>query len=261
MNPFFKTKIIFFLFVLISFKSIASQTDDTGLINFSDATIFTFKQHKNELQKVIEVLQEEVQKRSGILWKVSKKQSKNDQPQIIIGFENDKNSLPDPWKKKLNQLEDIGPEGYQLIVLPDMNKVLIFAKDKRGALYGVGKLLRKMEIRKKEVLVPKEMEISSTPRYAIRGHQLGYRPKTNSYDAWSVAQFDQYIRELAIFGANSIEIMPPRTDDDFTSRHMQLPAIEMIEAQSRICNDYDMDVWMWYPNMGSDYTNAKTIKA
>lgn len=256
----FKTGIIFILFLLISFGLIASQLNDTELIDFSEATIYTSKKSNVDLQKVIEVLQEEVLKRSGISWKVSKKQSKNDQHQIIIGFEGDKNSLPESWNNKINQLEDIGPEGFHLIVLPDAKKVLILAKDKRGALYGIGKLLRKMEIREGEVLVPTEIQISSTPKYAIRGHQLGYRPKTNSYDAWSVAQFDQYIRELAIFGANSIEIMPPRTDDDFMSKHMQLPAIEMIEAQSKICNDYDMDVWMWYPNMGSDYTNAKTIE-
>jgi hypothetical protein len=73
--------------------------------------------------------------------------------------------------------------------------------------------------------------------------------------------FEQYIRELALFGANSIEIVPPRTDDDFTSRHMQLPAIEMIAKQSRIADQFDMDVWIWYPNMGSDYSHPDTVKA
>jgi hypothetical protein len=104
------------------------------------------------------------------------------------------------------------------------------------------------------------LAISSTPAYPIRGHQLGYRPKTNAYDAWSVAQYDSYIRDLAMFGANSIEIMPPRTDDDATSVNMKLPAIKMIAEQSRICRDYGLDVWMWYPNMGSDYTSPDSIK-
>ena len=69
-----------------------------------------------------------------------------------------------------------------------------------------------------------------------------------------------YIRDLVIFGANSIEIMPPRTDDDFTSVHMKLPAIRMIAEQSRICKEYGLNVWMWYPNMGSDYTSPDSIK-
>jgi len=109
-------------------------------------------------------------------------------------------------------------------------------------------------------LVPVSATISTTPVYSVRGHQLGYRPKTNSYDAFSVAQFDQYIRELALFGANSIEIVPPRTDDDATSVHMKLDPIKMIAEQSRICKSYGLDVWMWYPNMGIDYRNEKTIQ-
>jgi len=108
--------------------------------------------------------------------------------------------------------------------------------------------------------VPANLKISSTPKYPIRGHQLGYRPKTNSYDAWLPKQFDNYIRDLAIFGANSIEIMPPRTDDNFTSVHMKIPAMEMIVEQSKICDSYGMDVWMWYPNLGSDYSHPDSIK-
>ncbi len=45
---------------------------------------------------------------------------------------------------------------------------------------------------------------------------MGYRPKNNTLDAWEPAQFEQYIRELAFFGADSIEILPPRTDDELT---------------------------------------------
>jgi hypothetical protein len=67
--------------------------------------------------------------------------------------------------------------------------------------------------------------------------------------------FDHYIRDSALFGANSIEIMPPNTDDDFSNSHMVLPAIKMIAEQSRICKKYGLDVWMWYPNMGSNYTS------
>ena len=54
--------------------------------------------------------------------------------------------------------------------------------------------------------------------------------------------------------------MPPRTDDDLTSVHMKLPAIEMIAEQSRICKEYGLNVWMWYPNMGSDYTSPDSIR-
>ena len=52
------------------------------------------------------------------------------------------------------------------------------------------------------------VDIATAPAYPIRGHQLGYRAQANSYDAWDAAQFEQYIRELTFFGANSIEGIP-----------------------------------------------------
>ena len=53
----------------------------------------------------------------------------------------------------------------------------------------------------------------------MRGHQLGYRPKTNAYDAWSVPMWEQYIRELAIFGTNS-----DRADSAALGRRRRQPA-------------------------------------
>jgi hypothetical protein len=42
---------------------------------------------------------------------------------------------------------------------------------------------------------------------------------------------------------------------------MKLPAIQMIAEQSRICKSYGLDLWMWYPNMGSNYTSSDSINA
>jgi len=260
MLQFNHAKSIIFFMLLNSLISLSWIVNAQPWLQFKEATIYVSKKDKDELMKVVQVLQEEVANRSGITFKISNKLQKGDKPQIIISLEGEKNILPSSITFALDQLQDIGPEGYKLIVLPNEEKTIVYARNKRGALYGVGKLLRKMEIRQNEILVPGDITLSSDPTYEIRGHQLGYRPKTNSYDAWSVAQFDQYIRELAIFGANSIEIMPPRTDDDFTSRHMKISALEMIREQSRICDDYDLDVWMWYPNMGTDYSNTDSIE-
>ncbi len=229
------------------------------MMDFSHASLYVPKDASAELAQVIQVLQEEVEKRSSHPMQQSKKLERT-HPQIVLTLDQGGKELPENLSDPLRDLESIDQEGYRIIALPLEQKVIIQAKTKRGALYGVGKLLRNMKISPNEVLIPKNLKIASSPKYEIRGHQLGYRPKTNSYDAWSVAQFDQYIRDLAIFGANSIEIMPPRTDDDFTSKHMQLPAIDMIREQSRICDKYDLDVWMWYPNMGTDYRNQDSLQ-
>jgi hypothetical protein len=118
-----------------------------------------------------------------------------------------------------------------------------------------------MELRPKSIRIPAGLRVSTAPKFPLRGMQLGYRPKVNAYDAWSPAQFDQYIRELALFGANSIEILPPRTDDERTSPHMKLPPLEMMVKLAEIIDSYGLDVWIWYPNMGKDYTSEASLQA
>jgi hypothetical protein len=84
--------------------------------------------------------------------------------------------------------------------------VVVAGSDARGVLFGVGRLLRELRMTAGRALVPAGWALATAPRYPIRGHQLGYRPKTNSYDGWDIPQWDRYIRELAIFGANSVEL-------------------------------------------------------
>ncbi|HRX11619.1 MAG TPA: glycoside hydrolase family 20 zincin-like fold domain-containing protein [Draconibacterium sp.] len=241
---------IFILFSIV----VKSQT-----VDFSNATVINFDKKDKVVLKAVTVLQEEVAKRTGIKLPVSNKLNKSAKPVILIGLESEAGNFPGGFKNSFSQLPPIKSEGYKIIVDAENKTIALIGADARGVLYGIGKLLRTMEMRKGKILVSADLKISSSPAYPIRGHQLGYRPKTNSYDAWTPQQFDQYIRDLAIFGANSIEIMPPRTDDDFTSVHMKLPAKKMIVEQSKICDSYGMDVWMWYPNMGSDYHHPDSV--
>ncbi len=247
--------IAFFTVVLLLY----SASGFTQTADFSKSSIFLPEKKNIQLQKAVQVLQEEIQSRTNITLAVSNKAATGDKKNILVGVENRMGQLPELWHTALGKLAATGKDGYK-IVIPDNKTIIIAGHDERGALYGIGRLLRKMDLHSGSLLIPSEVNLSSTPTYPIRGHQMGYRPKTNAYDAWSVAQFDRYIRDLAIFGANSIEIMPPRTDDDATSVNMKLPASEMIIEQSRICKSYGLDVWMWYPNMGTNYTSPDSLK-
>jgi hypothetical protein len=240
---------------LFSFNfSAISQT-----LDFSVSEIVCFEEEDRHILKSIEVLQEEIKKRSNILLPVSQKMPASGQPVILVGTGGQSEKFPEHFRNVIAAMPPINDEGYKIAVIRESMTVLVVGHDARGVLYGIGRLLRTMEIRNGQVLVPAGLSISSSPAYPIRGHQLGYRPKTNSYDAWTPGQFDSYIRDLAIFGANSVEIVPPRTDDLFSNNLMPLPAIEMIAEQSRICDSYGLDVWMWYPNMGSDYSHPDSI--
>ncbi len=132
----------------------------------------------------------------------------------------------------------------------------------RGACcFGVGNSLRELRMKRQRVAAPPgAFALRPRPKYPLRGHQLGYRPKTNSYDAWSVPMWDQYIRDLAVFGTNAIELIPPRSDDAPDSPHFPLPQMPMMVEMSRIANDYGLGVWIWYPAMDADYSNPKRCR-
>ena len=228
--------------------------------DFSHAVIFSPGQTSMQLQEAVAVLQQVVAERSNILLPLVNEVPINKRPLIVVCISEQGVTVPKVFYTALNKLSPTGKDGYKITFLKDEQALVVAGYDERGALYGVGCLLRKMEMRDGRILVPANLNISSTPAYPVRGHQLGYRPKTNAYDAWSVDQFDHYIRDLALFGANSIEIMPPNTDDDSSNSHMKVPAIKMIEAQSGICKKYGLDVWMWYPNMGTNYISPHSIQ-
>ena len=137
--------------------------------------------------------------------------------------------------------------------------MVVAGNDARGVLFGVGRLLRCLHTDRQSVAVPADLNLATAPHSPIRGHQLGYRPKTNSYDGWDVAQWEQYIRDLAVFGANSVELIPPRSDDAADSPHFPLPPMQMMIAMSRLLDSYGMDVWVWYPAMDPDYSDPKTV--
>ena len=240
--------------VLCVFTGFAKKTDLTGAI------IFCPEKSNPVVLKAVAVLQEEIIKRGGKINPKIPGKAETIPAIISIGEESDLTKFPENFRMKLSTMEPTGKDGYKLYISEDSKNAFIIGHDPRGVLYGVGKFLRNLEFESGKIFIDSKLSISSTPKYPIRGHQLGYRPKTNAYDAWTVAQYDSYIRDLAIFGANSIEIMPPRTDDDPTSVNMKLPAIQMIKEQSRICKEYGLDVWMWYPNMGSNYSNVDSIQ-
>ena len=229
-------------------------------LDFSKSSIYNPDKKNVQLTRATSVLQEEIELHTHLRLAFAGKPVSRDAPVIIVCLENEATKLPAGIGAALNLLPPTGKDGYKISLI-DPKCLVIAGHDERGALYGVGYLLRKMELSDHRILLPDHYSLSSTPTYPIRGHQLGYRPKTNAYDAWTVAQYDRYIRDLALFGANSIEIMPPRTDDDAVSENMKLPAIQMIVEQSKICKSYGLDVWMWYPNMNSDYSSPDSIRA
>jgi hypothetical protein len=139
------------------------------------------------------------------------------------------------------------PESFRILTQRQGIRTIVTIEgyDGRGILFGAGELLRDISYRNGKIGLPSNFPLSTTPDKPIRGHQLGYRNTANSYDAWTPAQFEQYIRELAIFGTNSIETIPIFSEDK--SPHFKLPPDEMNAKISAICDKYDLDYWIWIP--------------
>jgi hypothetical protein len=206
----------------------------------------------------VTVLIEEAEKRTGVRW--TQRAGWPESGTVVVATSNlddvaGGRNAPDEVRKSVTRLK---PEGYVIAVdltRPKQPVVWVVGADARGVLFGVGKLLRQMKLTKGAATLDGTTRLVTSPAYPIRGHQLGYRNRANSWDAWDVRQFDQYIRELAIFGANCVENIP--FQDDSPGPLMRVPRPEMNVRMSEICQRYDQDYWLWTP---ADFDLADTAR-
>jgi hypothetical protein len=215
-------------------------------------------------QRAVQVLVEEVEKRTEFRWPVVDRLEAGLRPAIVVGSNRSlrqiRNSLPQGLLSEDRKHDS--PEGYRLRTANSSGStvVLVSGAGERGVLFGVGGLLRRLRMSKRQVRLAVPLDTITSPKYELRGHQLGYRPKVNAYDGWSVPMWDQYYRDLAVFGTNAVELIPPRSDDEPNSPHFPLPPMQMMVEMSRLADEYGLDVWIWYPAMDKDYSDPKTVE-
>jgi hypothetical protein len=241
----------------------ASWLSAAAPLDLSKAVVVSPPTLSGPEKKAITVLVEEVEKRTQVRLPTVSVWPAESTPVIAVGPASALKSFAGRYAATLATDRGVaGAEGYRIRVQKDgaAPAVLVIGNDARGVLFGVGHLLRALRMDKQRILLPDDFSVATAPKYPLRGHQLGYRPKTNAYDAWSVPIWDQYIRDLAVFGTNAIELIPPRSDDADDSPHFPLPKMEMNAEMSRIADEYGLDVWVWYPAMDRDYSDTKTVE-
>ncbi len=237
------------------------------LIDFANAVIWTPPHAAGPEAQAVQLLRREVVRRTLIRWPDAPEGGATEvgtaaRPQIRIGSLAALEGVDDPAAQALRAVG--GPEqaeGYHVQVGSEQGApvVSIVGRDARGVLFGVGHLLRHLRMGRNHVALPADLDVATAPAYPLHGHQLGYRDKTNSYDGWDLAQWEQYICDLAVFGANTIEIMPPRSDDNLESIHFPLPLLETMAGVSALADKYGLDLWIWYPALDADYTDPATV--
>ena len=216
------------------------------VLDFSKAKIHVSSALKSPHRETyIRVLQEEIKARTELNLVV---QGQSDlSPMIALVLSSDLNidgvSVP---QLAINDAA-FKKDGYCISVDANSKRPILWLMggDDRGVLFAIGEFLRKADLSKNKIWVDKKNEIISSPQYSIRGHQLGYRNTANSWDSWNEKQFEQYIRDLALFGSNAIENIP--FQDGPPGPHMKIPREEMNLKLSQICLNYGLDYWVWTP--------------
>ncbi|MBI2424102.1 MAG: hypothetical protein HYV27_14825 [Candidatus Hydrogenedentes bacterium] len=218
------------ILVCMSFVSPAfSATLDLSKAVIADATA------NPVVAKAAQVLQEEIARRTGVSLRVVQQAIPSNSPAIVLQLADATPGSGVPG----------APESYRIVARPRAARVELAGRDPRGVLFAAGRLIRLLELAPGEVLLKGAMDIAESPDVPIRVHQLGYRNTANSYDAWDLATFDRYIRDLILFGANGIELIPPLTPDERDSVVMKTSMWEMNAALSKLIGSYGIDVWLW----------------
>jgi hypothetical protein len=251
------------LSILALTHSTAGAQSDATAIDLATAVVVTSPSATTRDRNAVRALVDEVRKRSFVRLTVATTHPADTVPIIAVGQIESAKSWAGAAAAAIGDLKKPGPEGYRILVDRKTRRaptVLVLGNDERGVLFGVGRLLRELRMSRSTLRLPADLKIETAPKVALRGHQLGYRPKTNSYDGWDVAMWEQYIRDLAVFGTNAIELIPPRSDDADDSPHFALAKIDMMVEMSRIADEYGFDVWIWYPALDKDYSDPKQVE-
>ena len=236
--------------------------DDSGLTDLTKAVVIAPENLSSREKKAVSMLVDEVRKRTMVTWRQRSDLPKPlETPMILVGPRAKIRPLLESIEKvAAPTVESERSEGYQIVSVPKRQLIAVIGNDERGVLFGVGRLLRELRMNRGRIEMPTGFQETSAPETALRGHQLGYRQKTNSYDAWDIHQWEQYYRDLAVFGTNAIELIPPRSDDEDDSPHFPAPPMEMMVDMSRVADEYGLDVWIWYPAMDKDYADPTTVE-
>jgi hypothetical protein len=208
-------------------------------------------------------LAEEIAARTGAPWGAS---ADADAPLVVVARPEAVEgllplSLRAAWRARPAGDAARTPEGFSVRTLRSGSRtaLVVAAEAPRGRLFGVGWLLRKLEIEPGRVVAPDDLVIDTAPAQAVRGVQIGYRYKNNSYDAWTLAMFERRVRDIAIFGGNTLQVIAPVSDDAATSPLFPAPPLETVIGLSALADRYGLDFALYYPQLAKDYGDPAAV--
>lgn len=128
------------------------------------------------------------------------------------------------------------------------SEIVFFASGVRGFVYAVGMFLRKTVYVGDKIFITENISGSYSPYMQIRGHQLGWRTTSNTYEAWTEEEYFSYIKDLMFFGCNTFEhTVFPDVPENRNSL-MKYSEREFINRCNEKAKSLDIDISYWYPN-------------
>lgn len=138
------------------------------------------------------------------------------------------------------------------IINPSETGLIFSACGIRGFVYAIGMFLRKTVYRKKQITLIDDICGRYTPYMKIRGHQLGWRDTSNTYEAWTPADYYDYIKDLMFFGCNTFEHTVFEDTAENRNSLMRFSQREFIRQCNEKAKKLDIDISYWYPNDEKD---------
>jgi len=143
-------------------------------IDLRQVAIITPTSHTAREANAARVLVEESYKRCGLDWSTEANPQRG-AVAIYVGTRASWSKLGQRVAGVASQGGSLPAEGFNLQTGADSNErwIAVFGADERGLLFGIGKLLRSIVFSRQNARVDANLlNIASSPRYPLRGHQL-----------------------------------------------------------------------------------------
>ncbi|MFT4076978.1 MAG: hypothetical protein QM647_15735 [Asticcacaulis sp.] len=228
-----------------------------GAMDLTTARLVTAERMTPQAEAAVTLLKDEVARRSGTTF------SGQGLSLVIARRDEIAGLLPAGeralWRYRLRSVPAVQAEAYEVATIGQT--LIIAGDDDRGILFGIGYLLRKAELSAGHAVLPDTVDTYAAPQMPWRAHQIGYRFKNNSYDAFTLDMFEPQVRDLAVFGANGVQWIAPISDDAAESPLFHAKPLDMAIAVSGLMAKYGLDFDLYYPQMADDYRKPDTRAA
>ena len=128
------------------------------------------------------------------------------------------------------------------------DKIIFSACSIRGFIFATGYFLRKSIVKENKINLLYDISGTYSPDKKIRGHQLGYRQLSNTYDAWDIPEYRRYYLDIMYFGSNTCEHIPYENGHSEKNVLMKRDEQEFLCEAAEEAEKLGLDVSVWYPN-------------